>query len=127
VTPGGFVGYPMVEEADATGTVAAVDARLLEDMPFVPSLFTSLALCPGYLVLACEQAAGALSESSYAEAAEHLVSSARHAPWQVAADPSALEHAGLGDARPGMTDVPSAYLATLPRVLLLVASSTEPR
>lgn len=250
---GGFVGYPMVEEAEATGAVAAVYAELLDGMPFVPSLFKSLALCPGYLVLAREQAAGVLPDPSFAEAAQHLVSSARSAvrppagaevraalsefagplsrmlvlaaglrlaldgdldapaapgrapelrpveprspapspqdapapeiygriravletplinsiwrslagrgllgaawaelepqaaaarpaaealrecavaaarrmPWQVAATPAALEAAGLADARPGMANVLDAYVTTLPRVLVLVASSTE--
>ncbi|WP_164700021.1 hypothetical protein [Modestobacter sp. KNN46-3] len=249
----GLVGYPMVEEADATGAVAAVYADLLESMPFVPSLFKSLALCPGHLLLAHEQAAGVLSHPSFAEAAQQLVASvqdavrppadaevraalaefaeplsrmlllaaglrialdgdldappaageapqprpvrprnpapspqdapaprlygriraeletpiinsiwrslagrglleaawndlgpqvpaaratadglqrraveaARRLPWQVAADPAALEQAGLGDARPGIADVLGAYLTTLPRVLVLVASSTE--
>jgi hypothetical protein len=252
---GGFVGYPMVEEADATGRVGAVYADLLESMPFVPSLFKSLALCPGYLVLAHEQAAGVLSHPSFADAARDLVSSVRDAarapadgdvrgalaefagplshmlllaaglqialdgeldapppagqapeprpvrprnpapspqdapapglygriragletpivnsiwrslagrgllaaawdhlgpqvpttraaadglqhdaaeaarrlPWQVAAGPTALEQAGVGDARPGMAVVLGAYLTTLPRVLVLVASSTELR
>ena len=64
VVTGGFVGYPMVEESEATGAVAAVYARLRKHMPFVPSLFKSLALCPGYLVLAAEQAAGALSDTA---------------------------------------------------------------
>ena len=249
---GGFVDYPMVEEADATGAVAVVYAQLLGSMPFVPSLFKSLALCPGYLVLAHEQAAGVLPEPSFAEAAQDLVRSVRHAaeapadtevrraladfagplsrmlliaaglrlaldgeldlppapgkapqarpvrppgrtpspqdtpapelygriraaletpivntiwrslaerrllgpawehlgpqvattrpaaddlqhraveasrwlPWQVAADPAALEQAGLADARPGMADVVGAYLTTLPRVLVLVAAGT---
>ena len=249
----GFVGYPMVEEADATGRVAAVYADLLESMPFVPSLFKSLALCPGYLVLAHEQAAGVLSHPSFGETAQQLVSSVRDAarppadrdvrgalaeftaplsrmmlvaaglqlaldgeldappatgqataprpvqprspapspqeapaaelygriraqletpivnsiwrslagrgllapawddlgpqvtatraaaddlqrrvieaarrlPWQVAAGPPALEQAGVADARAGMADVLAAYLTTLPRVLVLVASSTE--
>jgi hypothetical protein len=252
---GGFVGYPMVEEAEATGGVAAVYADLLESMPFVPSLFKSLALCPGYLVLAHEQAAGVLSHPSFAGAAQQLVSSVRDAarppadaevrgtlaefagplsrmlllaaglqialdgeldappaagqapeprpvqprdpapspqdvpaprlygqiraeletpiinsiwrslagrglleaawnhlgpqvpvtrpaaddlqrraveaarrlPWEVAADPAVLEQAGLGDARPGMAAVLGAYSTTLPRVLVLVASSTELR
>jgi hypothetical protein len=250
---GGFVGYPMVEGADATGAVAAVYADLLESMPFVPSLFKSLALCPGYLVLAHEQAAGVLSHPSFADAARDLVSSVRDAatppadpevrgalaefagplsrmllvaaglqlaldgeldappaagqapeprpvqppnpapsaqdapapgvygriraeletpivnsiwrslagrdllatawndlgpqvpatraaadelqrraaeaarrlPWQVAADPDALQQAGVGDALPGMAAVLRAYLVTLPRVLVLVASITE--
>jgi len=51
----GFAIYPMVEEAEATGVVAAVYAELLRRMPFVPSLFKSLAVCPPYLVLAYEQ------------------------------------------------------------------------
>jgi len=44
--------YPMVEEATATGTVAAVYAQIVAVMPIVPSVFKSLALCPPYLVLA---------------------------------------------------------------------------
>jgi hypothetical protein len=75
----GFVGYPMVEEAEATGAVAAVYAQLLDGMPFVPSLFKSLALCPGYLVLAHEQATGVLPDPAFAEAAQHLVSSVQDA------------------------------------------------
>lgn len=250
----GFVGYPMVEEGDATGVVAGVYARLLEDMPFVPSLFKSLALCPGYLVLAHEQAAPVLADDSFGSAAQQLVTSmrevatppvdpevrgalaefagplsrmlllagglrlaldgeldlppapgrspapepveperpapspqdapaprlygeiraalatpivnsiwrslagrglldaawtalgpqipavfpaaddlreravqaARHLPWQVAATPAAMAGAGVGDARPGMASVLDAYVTTLPRVLVLVASSTEP-
>ncbi|WP_249523272.1 hypothetical protein [Modestobacter marinus] len=50
---------------------------------------------------------------------------ARGLPWRVAASPAALEEAGLTDARPGMAAVLDAYLATLPRVLVLVASSTD--
>ncbi|CCG01762.1 hypothetical protein [Blastococcus saxobsidens] len=248
-----FAAYPMVEEADATGVVAAVYARLLEQMPFVPSLFKSLALCPGYLLLAYEQSAPVLSQDQFGSTAQDLVSSvrgvvqppadadvraglaefagplsrmlllaaglrlaldgeldlpsapgdapaprpvqprspapspwdapaprlygeictaletpivnsiwrtlagrgllepawaalgpqvpasrpaaddlqarvseaARRLPWRVAATPAALEQAGLGDARPGMAGVLDAYLATLPRVLVLVASSTD--
>lgn len=48
--------YPMVEESEATGVVAAVYADLLTRMRFVPSLFKTFALCPQYLVLANEQA-----------------------------------------------------------------------
>ncbi|WP_104522958.1 hypothetical protein [Blastococcus atacamensis] len=249
----GFVGYPMVEEAAAIGVVADVYAGLLQSMPFVPSLFKSLALCPGYLVLAAEQAGAVLPDPAYASAAQELVTSVRDAgmppvdaevqqalagfagplsrmlllaaglrlalggeldappapgrppagqpvepqdpapspadapapelygdirvaldtpivntvwrslagrglleaawdvlgpqaattrpaadrlqrqaltaarqlPWQVAAGPSALERDGLADARPGMAAVLDAYLATLPRVLVLVASSTD--
>lgn len=250
----GFVGYLMVDEVEATGVVAGVYAELLEGMPFVPSLFKSLALCPGYLVLAHEQAA-VLSTPSFGSAAQQLVASvrgtaeppaddevraalaefaaplsrmlllaaglrlaldgelaaptasgqgpharpvrprdpapsphdapapslygqiraaldtplvnsvwrslagrglleaawstlgpqapatraaaedlqrravgaARAVPWQVVAGPAALERAGLVDARPGMAGVLDAYLTTLPRVLVLVASSTGVR
>lgn len=247
-------GYPMVEEADATGVVAAVYARLLEDTPFVPSLFKSLALCPGYLVLAHEQAAPVRSDRTFGSLASELAASvrsaatppadeqvrealaqfvgplsrmlllaaglrlalddvldappaggpvleprpveprapapstwdaptpglfgeiraaldtplinsvwrvlagrgllepawtalrpqtgatraaaddlrlraleaARRVPWQSAASPAALQAAGLGDAAPGMASVLDCYLATLPRVLVLVASSSTP-
>lgn len=250
---GGFVGYPMVEEAQATGVVAGVYARLLESMPFVPSLFKSLALCPGYLVLAAEQVGAVLHDPDFVPAAQELVTSARTAatppvdaevrqalagfagplsrmllltaglrlaldgkldappapgrppaaqpvepenpapspadapapelygdirtaldtpivnsvwrslagsglleaawdvlgpqagttrpaadrlqqkalasarqvPWQVAAGPDPLTRDGLEDARPGMAAVLDAYLVTLPRVLVLVASSTD--
>ncbi|MCZ2858089.1 hypothetical protein [Blastococcus sp. VKM Ac-2987] len=249
----GFATYPMVEEADATGVVAAVYAGLLDEMPFVPSLFKSLALCPGYLVLAHEQATPVLSHSTFGSTAQQLVTSvrdvarapgdadvraglaqfagplsrmlllagglrlalageldlppapgdapaprpveprapapstadapapqlygeisaaletpivnsiwrslagrgllepawaalqpqvrdsrpaaddlqaraveaARRLPWRVGATPAALGQAGLRDALPGMAGVLDAYCATLPRVLVLVASSTD--
>jgi hypothetical protein len=57
---------------------------------------------------------------------ERAVQAAQHVPWQVAAIPAALERAGLADARPGMASVLDAYVTTLPRVLVLVASSTQP-
>ena len=50
-----FVPYPMIEEDEATGRVAAVYTRVLEHSAFVPSFLKSLALCPPYLVLAWEQ------------------------------------------------------------------------
>lgn len=76
---GGFAAYPMVEEAQATGVVAGVYASLLDQMPFVPSLFKSLAVCPGYLVLAAEQAAPALADPTFASIAERLAASVRAA------------------------------------------------
>lgn len=249
---GGFAGYPMVEEAEATSVVAAVYARLLDDKPFVPSLFKSLVLCPGYLVLGYEQAAPVQSEPAFGLLADGLVDSvrtaatpppeqearealaqfvgplsrmlllaaglrlaldgqldaspapgrapepqpveprdpvpspqdapapqlygeiraaldtplinsiwralagrdllepawaalrpqtaptrpaaddlqrraldaARQVRWQSAASPAALEAAGLGDAAPGMASVLDCYLTTLPRVLVLAASSS---
>ncbi|TQN42867.1 hypothetical protein FHU33_2277 [Blastococcus colisei] len=248
----GFAGYPMVEEAEATGVVAGVYARLLDDMPFVPSLFKSMALCPGYLVLAYEQGAPVQAEPEFAALADGLAASvrdaaipppeqevrealaqfvgplsrmlllaaglrlaldggleappapgqppeprpveprdpapspwdapapqlygeirealdtplinsiwralagrgllepawaalrsqaaatrpaaddlrqraldaARRVPWQSAASPPALQAAGLGDAAPGMASVLDCYLTTLPRVLVLTASSS---
>ncbi|TFV59560.1 hypothetical protein E4P41_11625 [Geodermatophilus sp. DF01-2] len=248
----GFAAYPMVEEGEATGVVAAVYAQLLDRMPFVPSLFKSLALSPGYLVLAHEQAAAVLPDETFRSLAQQLSSSvgdavtppadqpvrealarfteplsrmllltaglllalddeldrppapgrapeprvveprqpapsqwdapapqlygeiraaletpmvnsiwralagqglletawsalrpqvggsrpaadevqrrafeaARQVPWQVAATPAALDRAGLADVRPGVASVLDAYAKTLPRVLVLVSSST---
>jgi hypothetical protein len=45
--------------------------------------------------------------------------------WQVAATPAALDRVRLNDARPGMAAVLDAYVLTLPRVLVLVAASTD--
>lgn len=74
-----FAIYPMVEEAEATGAVAGVYVQLLDGMPFVPSLFKSLALCPGYLVLACEQAAAVLGEETFESLAQQLSVSVQEA------------------------------------------------
>ncbi|SDY04499.1 hypothetical protein SAMN05661080_02114 [Modestobacter sp. DSM 44400] len=248
-----FADYPMVEEDEATGRVAGVYAQLLDGMPFVPSLFKSLALCPGYLVLAAEQAAPALRDDRFGALAQELAASvrtasippeddevrsvlarfagplsrmlllaaglrlalddeldappapgqvpasrpvqprrpapspqdapaaqvygeiraaldtpmvnsiwrelagqgrlaaawaalgpqapatrpmaedlqrravdaARRVPWQVAASPAALSQAGVADAAPGMAAVLEAYATTLPRVLVLAASSAS--
>ena len=249
----GFAIYPMVEEAEATGAVAGVYAELLSRMPFVPSLYKSFAVCPGYLVLAYEQSASMLDgdelpaagtalgesvrdvvappeqaevratlarfvgplgrmlllscglllalqdeldappapgqapparavepdepapsqwdapspdlygriraelrtpivntiwrtlaaegqlEAAWAAlqpqveasraAADDLqrraVQEARDLPWSVLASPTALEQAGIADARPGMTAVLDAYVKTLPRLLVLASSSKE--
>jgi hypothetical protein len=76
----GVAAYPMVEEAAAVGRVAGVYADLLASgMPFVPSLFKSLALCPVYLVLAHDQSAGVLDRPAFADAASKLISTARAA------------------------------------------------
>lgn len=69
-----FVIYPMVEEHEATGRVAACYGAVLESHPFVPSLFKSLAVCPGYLVLAWDQAAHALPLDDFAASAKQLSS-----------------------------------------------------
>ena len=71
--------YPMVEEGDATGVVAGVYAALLDGMPFVPSLFKSLAVCPAYLVLAHGQSSAALGTDAFQSAAEELSASVRDA------------------------------------------------
>ena len=64
-----FAIDPMVEEHEATGGVAAVYGQILESVTFVPSLFKSLAPCPGYLVLAWDQASHALAEPTFRDAA----------------------------------------------------------
>jgi hypothetical protein len=73
----GFAIYPMVEEHEATGRVAAVYGQILRSMPFVPSLFKSLATCPAYLVLAWDQASHALADPRFGEAAASLSAAAR--------------------------------------------------
>lgn len=75
----GLALYPMVEEGDATGVVAGVYAALLDDMPFVPSLFKSLAVCPAYLVLAHAQASAALQTEGFRSTAQELSGSVRDA------------------------------------------------
>ena len=75
----GFATYPMVEESEATGVVAGVYAELLTRMPFVPSLFKSLALCPGYLVLAYEQSVGVLDGDELPASGQQLAASVRDA------------------------------------------------
>lgn len=74
-----FAIYPMVEEAEATGVVAAVYVDVLERLPMVPSVFKSLAACPGYLVLAWEQATGVVDGEAFAAEARRLSESARDA------------------------------------------------
>lgn len=74
-----FAIYPMVEEGEATGVVAGVYAQILDVMPFVPSVFKSLALCPGYLVLAWAQASAVLSHDAFSGQVTQLVGSVQHA------------------------------------------------
>ena len=104
---GGFAAYPMVEEAQAVGVVAGVYAALLDRMPFVPSLFKSLAVCPAYLVLAAEQAIPALADPAFGALAARLASSVRTA----AAPPSDGE----------VCSALAGFVAPLSRMLLLAA------
>jgi hypothetical protein len=53
------------------------------------------------------------------------VQSARRLPWTVLADRRALRSAGIADAAPGMSSVLDAYVKTLPRLLVLAASSSS--
>ena len=136
-----FAAYPMVEEADATGVVAGVYADLQDRMPFVPSLFKSLALCPGYLVLAAEQATAAMTQPAYAAAAERLAGSVRcaaTAPADAAAtaaladfvDPLSrmlLLTAGLRTALDGdLPAEPAPGRAPQPRPLRLTSAAPSP-
>lgn len=73
----GYAIYPMVEETEATGVVAGVYAELLQRMPFVPSLFKSLAVCPPYLVLAYEQCGSVLDSDALTQRADQLGASVR--------------------------------------------------
>ena len=72
-----FAIYPMVEEHEATGRVAAVYGQILASMPFVPSLFKSLATCPGYLVVAWDQASHALADPDFGNRAAELSAACR--------------------------------------------------
>jgi hypothetical protein len=100
-----FAIYPMTEESEATGVVAGVYAQLLASLPFVPSLFKSLALCPSYLVLAHEQASSVMQNDRFQAAAKELSDSVR----DVSAPP--------GDAQVRQTL--SQFVAPLGRMLLL--------
>jgi hypothetical protein len=81
-----FVIYPMVEEHEATGRVAACFGAILGSRPFVPSLFKSLALCPDYLVLAWDQASHAMDLEAFATAADGLATTAAEQVAPVADD-----------------------------------------
>jgi hypothetical protein len=108
----GFAIYPMVEEAEATGAVAGLYAQLLTRMPFVPSLFKSFAVCPPYLVLAYEQAAGVLDGHELTQAGQDLEASVRHVvqPPEQGAGPPGARHV-RGPARPDAAAVPGLLLA----------------
>lgn len=62
----------IVDEADATGTVAAVYGHIRLRLPMVPSLFKLLATCPPYLVLAWRQADPVLDTEAVAAASTAL-------------------------------------------------------
>lgn len=110
--PGGQLArYPMVEPGAATGTVAAVYARITGQMPFVPSLFKSLAVCPRYLALAWNQAAPALRDPDHRAVAAGLAESVR-----TAARPPA-------DGR--IREAMAGFIAPLGRMLLVCAGLRE--
>lgn len=100
-----FAIYPMVEEHEATGRVAAVYSQILRSMPFVPSLFKSLAVCPGYLGVAWAQAAHAVADDAFSEAVAALV--------------SAAVGAGSPPADAAVRDTLSQFVTPLSRMLLL--------
>jgi hypothetical protein len=77
-----FAIYPMVEEHEATGRVAGVYNQILESMPFVPSLFKSLATCPGYLVLAWDQAPTPLPMQRSGTGRRRCLPCAGKRPWR---------------------------------------------
>lgn len=70
------VAYPMVDEGDASGLVAAVYEEVLEHFPMVPSLFKSLACNPTYLALAWDQTRHVLETEEFASGADALVEQA---------------------------------------------------
>lgn len=72
-----YAVYPMVEEGDASGRVAAVYADALRRLPFIPSFLKSVAVCPPYLVLAWEQASSVVDARAFSEAKTTLMTAAR--------------------------------------------------
>lgn len=72
-----YAVYPMVEEGDASGRVAAVYEDALRRLPFIPSFLKSVALCPPYLILAWEQASTVVATDMFADAKTALVAAAR--------------------------------------------------
>lgn len=66
-------------------------------------------------------------EPGFAATSRHLrsttVAAAGQIAWPAVAAPRNLERHGILDAAPGMASILDAYLATLPRVLVLVAST----
>jgi hypothetical protein len=68
--------YPMVDEGSATGRVAGVYGAILQRFPMVPSLFKSLAVCPGYLELAWQQTSQVLDHDDFTDATDGLVAEA---------------------------------------------------
>lgn len=109
---GTVAAYPMVEEEAATGAVAAVYTDLLAGgAQFVPSLFKSLALCPAYLVLAHDQAAGVQGEAAFADATQDLPGTVRDAA-RPPPDPETREQLG-------------GFVPPLARMLLLTAGLRE--
>lgn len=97
----------MVDEAEATGRVAGVYGAILEQLPMVPSLFKSLAVCPGYLELAWAQAGGILGSDGFAVAA-------RRSADQVAG-------AVPAPADPALREVLGRFVDPLARMLLVTA------
>lgn len=97
----------MVDEAAATGRVAGVYGAILEQLPMVPSLFKSLAVCPGYLELAWAQADGILGADGFAAAAR------RSADRVAGAVPA--------PADPALREVLGRFVDPLARMLLVTA------
>lgn len=67
-----LIGYPEVTEEAATGRVAAVYAAARRRHPVVPALLRSLAVIPGYLGVAWDQAEDPLDSPQFAETARAL-------------------------------------------------------
>ncbi len=106
-----FAIYPMVEEYEATGLVAGVYAEILDAMPFVPSIFKSLAACPRYLALAWRQAAPVLGGEGFEATADALARSVKDA-----AEPPPREE---------VRQVLGRFVGPLGRMLLLSAGLLE--
>lgn len=116
---------PSQWELDAWSTYGEIRQAL--GTPIVNSIWRALA-GEGLLELAWSSLHPQVAETR--EAAERLqeraVANARSYRWPVVASPTALDSAGIGDAAPAQAAILDAYVKTLPRLLVLVASSGEP-
>jgi hypothetical protein len=115
---------PSQWQADAADVFGRI--RLALQTPIVNSIWRELA-GRGQLERAWSHLEPQVPEALHA--ADRLraaaLDAARAVQWPVVAGPAALRHAGVGDAAAGIASTVDAYVKTLPRVLVLAASSAE--
>lgn len=115
---------PSQWQADAPDVFGRI--RLALQTPIVNSIWRELA-GRGQLERAWSHLEPQVPEALHA--ADRLqaaaLDAARAVQWPVIADTAASRHAGASDAAAGIASILDAYVKTLPRVLVLAASSAE--